>query len=37
MTELQNQNQEILCNMLPTHVAKHFIDHSGKADMVSEP
>ncbi len=26
MTDLQNSNRHILCNMLPTHVAAHFID-----------
>ena len=35
MTELQNQNQQILCNMLPTHVAKYFIDHATTTEVVS--
>ncbi|KAK2183008.1 hypothetical protein NP493_328g05007 [Ridgeia piscesae] len=33
MTELQNQNQQILCNMLPTHVAKYFIDHASTTEV----
>ncbi|KAL3832458.1 hypothetical protein ACJMK2_024099 [Sinanodonta woodiana] len=26
MTDLQNNNRQILCNILPSHVAAHFID-----------
>ncbi|KAJ8313922.1 hypothetical protein KUTeg_008483 [Tegillarca granosa] len=26
MTELQNNNRQILCNLLPAHVAAHFLD-----------
>ena len=35
MTDLQNNNRQILCNMLPTHVAAHFIDLGQKSHMVN--
>ncbi|KAK3101048.1 hypothetical protein FSP39_000561 [Pinctada imbricata] len=31
MTELQDNNEKILCNILPTHVAAHFLDMSSKS------
>lgn len=34
MTELQTNNRRILCNLLPAHVAAHFIDNQNKAHMV---
>ena len=34
MTDLQNNNRQILCNMLPTHVAAHFIDLGQRSHMV---
>ncbi|XP_061179996.1 adenylate cyclase type 1-like [Saccostrea echinata] len=30
MTEVQNNNKRILCNLLPAHVAAHFLDTSSK-------
>ncbi|KAK7499404.1 hypothetical protein BaRGS_00009379, partial [Batillaria attramentaria] len=33
MVELQNSNRRILCNLLPTHVAAHFIDHQHSSHM----
>ena len=35
MMDLQNQNQQILCNMLPTHVANYFIDHTTSTGVVT--
>lgn len=35
MTDLQNNNRQILCNLLPAHVAAHFIDNQNKSHMVS--
>lgn len=35
MTELQTNNRQILCNLLPAHVAVHFIDHQNNTHMVS--
>ena len=35
MTELQNNNHMILCNLLPAHVAAHFIDGGNRSHMVS--
>ena len=34
MTALQNNNKQILCNLLPAHVAAHFIDNQNKSHMV---
>ena len=34
MTDLQNNNRQILCNLLPAHVAAHFIDNQNKSHMV---
>ncbi|CAI9735925.1 adenylate cyclase type 1-like [Octopus vulgaris] len=33
MTELQTNNRQILCNLLPAHVAVHFIDHQNNTHM----
>ncbi|XP_045170613.2 Ca(2+)/calmodulin-responsive adenylate cyclase-like [Mercenaria mercenaria] len=33
MTDLQNNNRQILCNLLPAHVAAHFIDNQNKSHM----
>ncbi|XP_060064547.1 uncharacterized protein LOC132544906 [Ylistrum balloti] len=33
MTELQDNNRQILCNLLPAHVAAHFIDTQTKSHM----
>ncbi|KAK7110092.1 hypothetical protein V1264_014020 [Littorina saxatilis] len=33
MVELQNSNRRILCNLLPTHVAAHFIDNHHSSAM----
>ncbi|KAL8615133.1 hypothetical protein ACOMHN_054502 [Nucella lapillus] len=33
MVELQNSNRRILCNLLPTHVAAHFIDNQHSSHM----
>ncbi|PVD31143.1 hypothetical protein C0Q70_10421 [Pomacea canaliculata] len=33
MAELQSSNRRILCNLLPTHVASHFIDHQNRSHM----
>ncbi|XP_069111853.1 uncharacterized protein [Argopecten irradians] len=33
MTELQDNNRQILCNLLPAHVAAHFIDSQTKSHM----
>ena len=35
MVELQNSNRRILCNLLPTHVAAHFIDNQHNSHTVS--
>lgn len=34
MSELQMNNRQILCNLLPAHVAVHFIDHQNNTHMV---
>lgn len=34
MSELQNNNHMILCNLLPAHVAAHFIDGGNRSHMV---
>ncbi|KAL4222045.1 Adenylate cyclase type 1 [Mactra antiquata] len=31
MTDLQNNNRQILCNLLPAHVAAHFIDNQTRS------
>ncbi|KAL5007029.1 hypothetical protein ScPMuIL_015835, partial [Solemya velum] len=33
MTELQTNNRRILCNLLPAHVAAHFMDNQNKPHM----
>ncbi|XP_013391106.1 uncharacterized protein LOC106159379 isoform X2 [Lingula anatina] len=33
MTELQNNNRRILCNLLPAHVAAHFLDKKYTSNM----
>ncbi|XP_071108871.1 adenylate cyclase type 1-like [Haliotis cracherodii] len=33
MTDLQTNNRQILCNLLPTHVAAHFIDNGSRSHM----
>ncbi|XP_074658999.1 adenylate cyclase type 1-like [Tubulanus polymorphus] len=33
MAELQNNNRHILCNLLPKHVAEHFMDRQYKNNM----
>ena len=35
MMDLQNQNQQILCNMLPTHVANYFIEKTTSTGVVT--
>ena len=34
-TELQNNNRQILCNILPAHVAAHFVEVCHRSTMVS--
>ena len=34
MTELQNSNKRILYNLLPAHVARHFLDNQLRSNMV---
>jgi hypothetical protein len=34
MMELQNNNRHILCNLLPAHVAAHFIGANYRNNMV---
>lgn len=34
MAELQKSNRQILCNLLPVHVASHFMDNQHSAHMV---
>ncbi len=35
MHELQDSNRRILFNLLPSHVAAHFLDHQFRNHMVS--
>ncbi|WAQ95151.1 ADCY1-like protein [Mya arenaria] len=36
MTDLQNNNRQILCNLLPAHVAAYFIENQSRKELYSK-